>query len=67
MTLTTTTLREAADRLIAAADAHVVSIKGYAGTRLTDVAGDAEIQAPAVVMRYGVTRSCYPSSLAISV
>jgi hypothetical protein len=67
MTLTMTTLREGADRLTAAADAHVVSIKGYAGTRLTDVAGDAEIQAPAVVTRHRVTRSCHRFSLAISV
>jgi AcrR family transcriptional regulator len=30
------------------AAAHVLSIKGYAGTRLTDVAEQAEIQAPAI-------------------
>lgn len=35
------------DRILDAA-AHVLSRKGYAGTRLTDVADQAEIQAPAI-------------------
>jgi AcrR family transcriptional regulator len=30
------------------AAAHVLSVKGYAGTRLSDVAAEAEIQAPAI-------------------
>ena len=31
------------------AAAHVLSVKGYAGTRLSDVAEYAELQAPAIV------------------
>lgn len=34
------------------ATAHVLSRKGYAGTRLTDVAAQAEIQAPAIYYYY---------------
>ena len=34
------------------AAAHVLSAKGYAGLRLTDVAGEAEIQAPAIYYYY---------------
>src|ERR1700740_3367581 len=34
------------------AAAHVLSIKGYAGLRLTDVAAEAEIQAPAIYYYY---------------
>jgi AcrR family transcriptional regulator len=35
-------------RRILDAAAHVLSVKGYAGLRLTDVASEAEIQAPAI-------------------
>src|ERR1700739_1719546 len=38
-------------RILAAA-AHVLSVKGYAGLRLTDVAAEAEIQAPAIYYYY---------------
>ena len=34
------------------AAAHVLSVKGYAGLRLTDVAAEAEIQAPAIYYYY---------------
>ena len=34
------------------AAAHVLSVKGYAGLRLTDVADEAEIQAPAIYYYY---------------
>src|ERR1700757_4610421 len=34
------------------AAAHVLSAKGYAGLRLTDVAAEAEIQAPAIYYYY---------------
>lgn len=34
------------------AAAHVLSVKGYAGLRLTDVAHEAEIQAPAIYYYY---------------
>ena len=35
-------------RRILDAAAHVLSVKGYGGLRLTDVAAEAEIQAPAI-------------------
>lgn len=35
------------------AAAHVLSVQGYAGLRLTDVAAEAEIQAPAIYYYYG--------------
>src|SRR5215207_5299266 len=38
-------------RILEAA-AHVLSVKGYAGLRLTDVAAHAEIQAPAIYYYY---------------
>src|SRR3984893_1838223 len=34
------------------AAAHVLSVKGYAGLRLTDVADEAEVQAPAIYYYY---------------
>src|SRR6202048_2967322 len=34
------------------AAAHVLSVKGYAGLRLTDVADQAELQAPAIYYYY---------------
>lgn len=43
------------ERILDAA-AHVLSRKGYAGTRLSDVAGQAEIQAPAIYYYYFPSR-----------
>ena len=43
-------------RRILDAAAHVLSANGYAGLRLTDVAAQAELQAPAIYYYYPLAR-----------